>query len=83
MGRSRAIKEQMYVNGIIPKSRYESGGEIEHWMQNVHPEKGALHRELHIPQNKKIPIKRLEKASHSSNHLLNKRANLALRYRGL
>jgi hypothetical protein len=48
------------------------------WVQEAfakHP--GALHRELHVPQGEKIPAKKLEKAEHSSNPLLRKRANLA------
>jgi hypothetical protein len=40
-----------------------------------HP--GALHRELHVPEGKKIPAKKLEKATHSKNPLLRKRASLA------
>jgi hypothetical protein len=55
---------------------------VNKWMQKVHPEKGALHRELGIPEGQKIPTSTLEKDAHSSNKLLAKRANLALRYRG-
>lgn len=51
------------------------------WMQEVHPKKGALHRELGIPMGKKIPGKKLEKAAHSKNPLLKKRAVLAETYR--
>ncbi len=40
-----------------------------------HP--GALRAELHVKKGEKIPAKKLEKASHSSNKLLAKRANLA------
>lgn len=40
-----------------------------------HP--GALHKELGVPSGDKIPEKKLEKAEHSSNPLLRKRANLA------
>lgn len=40
-----------------------------------HP--GALHRSLGIPADQKIPAKRLEKATHSRNALMKKRAVLA------
>lgn len=39
--------------------------------------KGALHKELGIPEGKKIPAKKLEKAEHSNNPKLRKRAILA------
>ncbi len=29
---------------------------VERWGQKVEPEKGALHRALHIPQDEKIPV---------------------------
>jgi hypothetical protein len=40
-----------------------------------HP--GALHKSLHVKEGEKIPAKKLEKAEHSSNPLLKKRAVLA------
>ncbi len=40
-----------------------------------HP--GALRAELHVKKGEKIPAKKLEKASKSSNPVLAKRANLA------
>lgn len=39
--------------------------------------KGALHRELGVAQGKDIPERRLEKAEHSDNPKLAKRARLA------
>lgn len=51
------------------------------WMQNVHPQKGALHRELGISESKRIPTSLLEEKAHAGGKL-GKRANLALRYRG-
>lgn len=53
------------------------------WMQSVHPKKGALHRMMHVPQGQKISTAALRSAANSSNALKAKRANLALRYRGL
>ena len=47
------------------------------FIQGMHMKKGALHRELHVPEGKKIPVKKIEKAEHSSNKLLAKRATLA------
>lgn len=40
-----------------------------------HP--GKLHRDLHVPQNEKIPEKKLVKAEHSKNPHIRREANLA------
>ena len=40
-----------------------------------HP--GALHKALHVPKGEKIPEAKLEKAEHSKNPTLRKRAVLA------
>jgi len=40
-----------------------------------HP--GALHEQLHVPKGKKIPVKKLNKATHSKNLLLKRRALFA------
>lgn len=40
-----------------------------------HP--GQLHRDLGVPQGKKIPAEKLAAAKHSSNSLVRKRANFA------
>lgn len=53
----------------------------DHWMQGAVKHPGALHRELGIPEGKKIPEKRLEAAAHSSNPTLKKRAVLAETFR--
>ncbi len=82
MGSSRSSKDQMNMNGSLQKKPYAEGGDVDHWMQDVHPKKGALHREMHIPSDQKISTQRLEKATHAQSPLLRKRANLALRYRG-
>lgn len=47
------------------------------WIQDMHMNKGSLHKTLGVPEGKKIPEKKLEKAEHSSNPLTRKRANLA------
>lgn len=51
------------------------------WMQGLDLKKGALHKQLGIAQDKKIPGKTLEKATHSSDPLLKKRAVLAETFR--
>ena len=54
------------------------GGRAEgKWIQGAIKHKGALHKSLHVPAGEKIPAKKLEKATHSSNPKLAKRANLA------
>lgn len=49
----------------------------ERWIQKAHIKKGALHKELHVPEGKKIPEKKIKKAEHSKNPTLKKRAVLA------
>jgi hypothetical protein len=49
----------------------------EKWIQGMHMKKGALHEELGVKKGKKIPEKKLEKAEHSKNPKLKKRAILA------
>lgn len=93
---SRSLKDLMYdpdgranlphrrVISGVEQMKYADGGDVEgHWMQDAHPKKGALHAQLHIPQGQKIPTDRLEEAEHAKSPLLRKRANLAMRYRGL
>ena len=47
------------------------------WIQSMHMKKGALHSQLGVAQGKKIPAAKIEKASHSSNPTLRRRAILA------
>jgi hypothetical protein len=49
----------------------------EKWIQKMHMKKGALHKELGVPEGKKISAKKLKKAEHSKNPTLKKRAVLA------
>lgn len=53
------------------------------WIQAMHMKKGALHKELHVPEGKKIPSSKLKKAEHSKNPKLKKRAQLAETLKGL
>lgn len=47
------------------------------WIQGMHMKKGALHKELGVPQGTKIPAAKITKAAHSDNPTLAKRARLA------
>lgn len=49
----------------------------EHWIAGAIKHKGALHKELGVPKGEKISAKKLEKAEHSKNPKLRKRAVLA------
>jgi hypothetical protein len=48
----------------------------EKWIQGAIKHPGALHKELGIPEDKKIPASKLMKAEHASGKL-GKRARLA------
>ena len=61
----------------------KSGGKADHWIAGAVKHPGALHRELGVPEGKKIPEKKLEKAEHSKNPVERKRANLAETLKGL
>ena len=47
------------------------------WIAGAIKHPGALHKSLHVPKGQKIPEAKLEKASHSKNPTLRKRAALA------
>ena len=49
----------------------------EQWIQKAKIKKGALHKELGVPEGKKIPAKKLAKAAKSKNPTERKRAVLA------
>lgn len=50
----------------------------EKWIQKAIEHPGALRKSLHVAEDKNIPAKKLEKAAHSDNPTLAKRANLAM-----
>lgn len=54
----------------------------ERWIQGAIKKPGALHKQLGIPKDKKIPEKTLKRAKHSENPTLRKRANLAETMKG-
>lgn len=49
----------------------------EHWIKGAIKHPGKLHRELGVPEGKKIPAKKMEKAEHSKNPTIRREANLA------
>jgi hypothetical protein len=49
----------------------------KHWIANAIKHPGALHQELGIKADKKIPKAKIKKAEHSKNPTLAKRARLA------
>ena len=53
---------------------------MAHWIQKAHIKKGALHKEMGVPQGKKIPATLLERAAKKSGKL-GKRARLAETFR--
>lgn len=49
----------------------------KYWIQKAIKHPGALRKELHVKKGHDIPEKKLEKAAHSKNPTLRKRAVLA------
>jgi len=47
------------------------------WIQSAVEHPGALHRALNVPADKRIPLKKIQKAEHSKNPKLARRARLA------
>jgi hypothetical protein len=60
--------------------RASGGG---NWIAGAIKHPGALHKEMHVPEGKKIPEARLAKAAHSKNSKLAARARLAETLKGL
>jgi len=54
----------------------------DHWIHGVIKHPGALHKELGVPQGKKIPAKKLAAAEHSKNPKERKRAEFAKELEG-
>ena len=52
------------------------------WIADAIKKPGSLHKTLKVPEGKKIPEKKLEKAEHSKNPLTKKRAVLAETLKG-
>ena len=56
---------------------------MANWIQGAIKHPGALHKELGVPQGQKIPAAKLDKAKHSTNPTLRRRANLAATLKGM
>ncbi len=54
----------------------------KNWIAGAIKHPGALHKSLGVPQGEKIPEKKIEKAAHSDNPTLAKRARLAETLKG-
>ena len=64
-------------HGKHEELKLKKGGAAEKWIHGAVKHPGALRKALHVKEGEKIPAKKLEKAEHSKNHMLAKRANLA------
>jgi hypothetical protein len=49
----------------------------KHWIQDIGMKKDALHKDLGVPEDKKIPASKLKQAEKSKNPTIAKRARLA------
>jgi len=58
------------------KTKKADGGKVK-WIQKAIKHPGSLHKALHVAEGEKIPAKKLEKAEHSKNPKLAKKAHLA------
>jgi hypothetical protein len=69
------VSDSMAKNAAAAMPR-KDGGKTK-WIQGAIKHPGSLHKALHVPAGEKIPAKKLEKASHSENPKLARKANLA------
>lgn len=60
-----------------------SGGKSDHWIAGAIKHPGSLRKALHVKEGHDIPEKKLEKAEHSKNPKLAKKAHLAETLKGL
>ena len=51
------------------------------WIQKADIKEGALSKKLGVPEDKNIPMSKLEKAKKSSNPKTRKQANLAITFK--
>lgn len=58
------------------------GSKSDKWIQGMKMKKGALHKQMGVPEGKKIPTEKL-KVAVAKGGTLGKRANLALTFRGM
>ena len=74
--RGGRAKREEHCWGGEAKPKKAEGGSTK-WIQGAIKHLGSLHKALHVPAGEKISAKKLEKASHSENPKLAKKANLA------
>lgn len=55
----------------------------QHWIQGAIKHPGALHKELHVPEDQTIPAKKLATAAHSDDPTLRRRVALAKVLKGM
>lgn len=60
----------------------DSDGGGKKWIQGMKMKKGALHKQMGVPEGKKIPVSKLKVAA-AKGGKLGKRARLALTFRGM
>jgi hypothetical protein len=79
---SRAKRNEMHKSHDDDEKWWdESKGSDARWMQGAVKKPGALRKALHVKKGEKIPLSKLEKAAHSKNPLMKKRAILAETFR--
>lgn len=79
--RQSTVDDKM-AEGQPPASKLKDGGKPKQWIAGAIKHPGALHKELGVPEGEKIPAKKLEKAAHSDNPKLRRRAALAETLKG-
>ena len=79
----KPIKKRMKDGGKT--SCHATGGTVkdkDNWIDGAIKHPGVLRKELHVKKGEKIPEKKLDKAMHSDDALLRKRARLAKTLKG-
>jgi hypothetical protein len=71
------MSEESDPNEPEPDNDQDDTMSSGNWISGAIKHPGALHKELGVPQGKKIPAKKLTAAAHSDNPTLRRRANLA------
>jgi hypothetical protein len=77
------IREEVKSSALRHPRKSGGKAEDEKWIAWAVKHPGALHKALHVPAGEKIPEKKLEKAEHSKNPTMRKRANLAETLKGM
>jgi hypothetical protein len=62
---------------IFGDSKVPSKFSGDHWIAGATKHKGALHRNLGVPEGQKIPDAKIKSAEHSGSPKIRKEANLA------